>query len=257
MQARGPCPPQSRIGGLRWATKACLKAISSFGEVTYGGAKRDPFHPSSKEPPMSLTESQLRDKMGFAAGLAVQKTRPALDKHSRRFISLSPFLVLSTASAAGRADVSPRGDPPGFVHIIDDGAFLIPDRPGNNRLDTMVNIAQNPNVACLFFIPGFEDTLRVAGKASITDNPDLLKHCVVNGKRPIVGVVVKVEEAFIHCAKALRRSKLWHDDYKQDRTQMPSIARIVLEQVEGEAVDETIVSEADVWIEQDYQNGMY
>ena len=206
---------------------------------------------------MSLTETQLRDKMGFAAGLSVQKSRPALDKHSRKFISMSPFLVLSTSSAAGKADVSPRGDPPGFVHIIDDGAFLIPDRPGNNRLDTMVNITENPNVACLFFIPGFEDTLRVAGKASITDNADLLEHCIVNGKQPTVGVIVKVEEAFIHCAKALRRSKLWHDDYRQDRSQMPSIARIVLEQVEGDAVDETVVCEADVSVERNYKEEMY
>jgi uncharacterized protein len=206
---------------------------------------------------MSLTETQLRDKMGFAGGLAVQKSRLALDKHSRKFISLSPFLVLSTSSAEGKADVSPRGDPPGFVHIIDDTTLLIPDRPGNNRLDTMVNIAQNPNVACLFFIPGFEDTLRVAGKASITDDPTLLRHCIVNGKQPTVGVVVKVEEAFIHCAKALRRSKLWHDDYKQDRSQMPSIARIVLEQVEGDTVDEAVVCEADVSVEQNYRNEMY
>jgi PPOX class probable FMN-dependent enzyme len=143
------------------------------------------------------------------------------------------------------------------VHIIDDATFLIPDRPGNNRLDTMVNIAQNPNVACLFLIPGFEDTLRVAGKATITDDPVLLQHCIVNGKQPTVGVIVKVEEAFIHCAKALRRSKLWHDDYKQDRSQMPSIARIVLEQVGGDSVDEQTVCEADVIVEQNYQNEMY
>jgi uncharacterized protein len=206
---------------------------------------------------MSLTETQLRDKMGFAAGLSVQKSRPALDKYSRKFISMSPFLVLSTSSAEGKADVSPRGDPPGFIHIIDDSTFLIPDRPGNNRLDTMVNIAQNPNVACLFLIPGFDDTLRVAGKASITDDANLLKHCVVNGKQPTVGVVVQVEEAFIHCAKALRRSKLWHDDYKQDRSQMPSIARIVLEQVEGDAVDEAVVCEADVSVERNYKEEMY
>jgi uncharacterized protein len=206
---------------------------------------------------MTLSEKQLRDKMGYAQGLSVQKSRTALDKHSRKFIAMSPFLVLSTSSAEGKADVSPRGDPPGFVHIIDDTTFLIPDRPSNNRLDTMVNIAQNPNVACLFFIPGFEDTLRVAGKASITDDAKLLQHCTVNGKQPSVGVVVKVEEAFIHCAKALRRSKLWHDDYKQDRSQMPSIARIVLEQVEGGTIDETVACEADVSVEQNYRNEMY
>ena len=206
---------------------------------------------------MTVSEKQLRDKMGHAQGLAVQKSRAVLDKHSRKFISLSPFLVLSTSSAEGKADVSPRGDPPGFVHIIDDTTFLIPDRPGNNRLDTMVNILQNPNVACLFFIPGFEDTLRVAGTASITDDAKLLQHCLVNGKQPSVGVVVKVEEVFIHCAKALRRSKLWNEDYKQNRSEMPSIARIVLEQVQGDTVDETIVREADVSVEQNYRDGLY
>jgi uncharacterized protein len=204
----------------------------------------------------ALTEQQLRDKMGYAEGLAVQKARPKLDMHSRRFISLSPFLVLSTSNAEGKADVSPRGDPPGFVHIIDDGSFLIPDRPGNNRLDTMVNIAQNPNVGCLFFIPGFEDTLRVSGKATITDDVGLLAHCVVSGKTPKVGVVVKVEEAFIHCAKALKRSRLWHQDAQVDRAAMPSIARIILEQVDG-TVDEAAASEADVYVEENYRNEMY
>ena len=206
---------------------------------------------------MPLTETQLRDKMGHAQGLAVQKSRPALDKHSRKFIALSPFLVLSTSNAQGRADVSPRGDPPGFVYVIDDSTFLIPDRPGNNRLDTMVNIAQNPNVACLFFIPGFEDTLRVAGKASITDDASLLHHCTVSGKQPTVGVIVKIEEVFIHCAKALRRSKLWEDDYKQDRSQMPSIARIIMEQVEDGKIDETIACELDANVEKAYKEELY
>jgi uncharacterized protein len=220
-------------------------------EVSYGHAD------NTKDPPMTLTETQLRDKMGYADGLAVQKARPTLDNHSRKFISMSPFLVLSTSNAEGKADVSPRGDPPGFVHIIDDNTFLIPDRPGNNRLDTMVNIAQNPNVACLFFIPGFEDTLRVAGKATITDDASLLQHCTVNGKQPSVGVIVKVEEAFIHCAKALKRSKLWQDDYKQDRTQMPSIARIILQQVEGDKIDEATAGALDVDVEKNYREEMY
>jgi uncharacterized protein len=206
---------------------------------------------------VALTETQLREKMGFASGLAVQKARPTLDKHSRKFIGLSPFLVLSTADETGKADVSPRGDPPGFVHIIDDTSFLIPDRPGNNRLDTMVNIARNPHVGCLFFIPGFEDTLRVSGKAHITDDTALLAHCVVNGKQPTIGIVVKVEEAFIHCAKALKRSKLWQEDYKQDRGQMPSLARIIMEQAEGALPDEAKACEADVKLEAAYRTTMY
>jgi len=118
-------------------------------------------------------EEDLRAKFGEVSHLASAKSRPALDKYSRQFISLSPFLVISTADANGRADLSPRGDPPGFVAVIDDHTILIPDRPGNNRLDTMANIVANPNVGLLFFVPGFEDTLRLNGQARITDDAAL------------------------------------------------------------------------------------
>lgn len=206
---------------------------------------------------MIATENSLRSIFGNAQGLAVQKSRPGFDKYSRQFLSLSPFLVISTSNSQGRADVSPRGDPPGFVYLVDDRTMLIPDRPGNNRLDTMVNIVENPNVACLFFIPGFEDTLRVAGKAVITSDPELLKHCIVSGKQPKAGILVTVDEVFLHCAKALKRSKLWSDEYKQDRTQMPSIARIILDQVGDAGVDEKIAAEADVSVEENYRKELY
>lgn len=206
---------------------------------------------------MIATENSLRSIFGNAQGLAVQKSRPGFDKYSRQFLSLSPFLVISTSNSQGRADVSPRGDPPGFVHVVDDRTMLIPDRPGNNRLDTMVNIVENPNVACLFFIPGFEDTLRVAGKAVITSDPELLKHCIVSGKQPKAGILVTVDEVFLHCAKALKRSKLWSDEYKQDRTQMPSIARIILDQVGDAGVDEKVAAEADVSVEENYRKELY
>jgi PPOX class probable FMN-dependent enzyme len=202
-------------------------------------------------------EAGLRGIFGHAEGLSVQKSRPRLDQYSRRFIELSPFLVLATANAKGKADVSPRGDPPGFVHILDDTTLLIPDRPGNNRLDTMVNIVENPNVAALFFIPGFEDTLRIAGRARITSDPALLAKCIVNGKPPKAGILITVEEAFLHCAKALKRSKLWHDDYRQDRTSMPSIARIIMEQTCEAEVDEKAAAEADVYVEENYRNELY
>ena len=203
------------------------------------------------------TETDLRGILGSAEGLAVQKSRPQLDKYSRQFIAMSPFLTLATANAKGRADVSPRGDPPGFVHVVDDKTILIPDRPGNNRLDTMVNIVENPNVACLFFIPGFEDTLRLAGRAKITHDGELLKHCTVNGKPPKVGVLISIEEVFLHCAKALKRSRLWQDDYMQDRSVMPSIARIILEQTCESEVDENVASEADTSVEDNYRNELY
>ncbi len=202
-------------------------------------------------------EEELRAKFGEVSHLAAAKTRPALDKYSRQFIGLSPFLVISTADAEGRADLSPRGDPPGFVQVIDDRTILIPDRPGNNRLDTMSNIMANPNVGLLFFVPGFEDTLRLNGKARITDDPALLAHAAINGKPPKVGILITVEEVFLHCAKALKRSKLWAGDYRQERGQLPSIARIILEQTCETAVDENQAAEIDAKVESDYRTGLY
>jgi PPOX class probable FMN-dependent enzyme len=206
---------------------------------------------------MIESEGKLREKFGEIHPLAIAKSRPALDRHSRQFIAMSPFLVISTADADGKADLSPRGDPPGFVHVVDAHTVLIPDRPGNNRLDTMSNITANPNVGCLFFIPGFEDTLRLNGKARLTDDAELLSHCEVNGKVPKVGILIAVEEVFLHCAKALKRSKLWGLDYRQDRSQMPSIARIILEQTCEGGVDEAEAAEADRGVEGDYKTGLY
>jgi predicted pyridoxine 5'-phosphate oxidase superfamily flavin-nucleotide-binding protein len=185
------------------------------------------------------SEGELRDKFGEIHPLALAKTRPALDRHSRQFIAMSPFVVISTADANGKADLSPRGDPPGFVHVVDDTTILIPDRPGNN------------------FIPGFEDTLRLNGRARITDEEALLAHCTVNGKAPKVGILIKVEEVFMHCAKALKRSKLWGPDYRQDRSQMPSIARIILEQSCEAGVTEQDAQAADESVEGDYRTGLY
>jgi hypothetical protein len=206
---------------------------------------------------MITSEADLRKVFGIAEGLSVAKARPSLDRHSRRFIALSPFLVIATSNAKGEADISPRGDPPGFVRVIDDKTLLIPDRPGNNRLDTMVNIVENPNVACLFFIPGFEDTLRVAGKARVTTEPALLAESAMQGKMPKAGIVVTVEQAFIHCAKALRRAKLWQGDYVQDRKIMPSIARIILEQAAEGPVAEDTAAAKDADVEENYRNEMY
>jgi PPOX class probable FMN-dependent enzyme len=206
---------------------------------------------------MIESEGALRQKFGEVHPLAITKSRPALDQYSRQFISLSPFLVISTADGEGKADLSPRGDPPGFVHVVDDKTILVPDRPGNNRLDTMSNITANPNVGCLFFIPGFEDTLRLNGKARLSDDAALLKHCTVNGKVPKVGILITVEEVFIHCAKALKRSKLWGPDYRQDRGQLPSIARIILAQTCETGVDEKEAQEADKDVEGDYKTGLY
>jgi PPOX class probable FMN-dependent enzyme len=204
------------------------------------------------------SEAALRALFGRAEGLAVRKSLTRLDRHCREFIARSPFLCIGTTGANGRADVSPRGDPAGFVQVIDDRTIAIPDRPGNNRLDTMSNIVANPNVGLIFLIPGFDDTLRINGKATITRDPDLLARAAVNGKMPKVMIRVAVEEAFLHCAKAFRRSKLWDPASRVDRAAMPSLARMILEQTAGEKKpEEAEVAACDTRIEEDYRTSMY
>jgi uncharacterized protein len=204
------------------------------------------------------SEDQLRAVVGRPQGLAVAKSRPRLDAHSRAFIARSPFLCIATAAADGRADVSPRGDPPGFVHVLDDGHVLIPERPGNARADTMSNILQNPNVGLIFMVPGFEDTLRLNGRAWIERDPARLAAMTVDGKAPKVAIGVAVEEVFLHCAKAFKRSRLWDPASLQDRSELPSIARIIMEQVAVDAaVDARDVEKADAAVEENYRSELY
>jgi len=205
------------------------------------------------------SQSALRGIMGRPMDLAVQKQLGKLDRYCRAFIARSPFLCIGTADADGKADVSPRGDPAGFVQVLDDNTLIIPDRPGNNRLDTMSNIMANPNVGLLFFIPGFEDTLRVNGRATIVNDPEVLQRAAINGKAPKVAIRVAVDEAFLHCAKALRRSRLWDAESRVDRKEMPSLAKMILEQTAPAQKPPTAkeVAEADEFVEEDYRTGMY
>jgi uncharacterized protein len=177
---------------------------------------------------------------------SLRKQLPQLDPHMRRFISLSPFLVLGTSSDKG-GDVTPRGDAPGFVHVVDDTTILIPDWPGNNRLDSLGNVVVNPQVGILMFIPGMDETLRINGTGEVTTEPALLARWDVNGKQPRSVLRVTVREAFLHCAKALIRSKLWKDDYKIERREMPSYAQMLKEQTGvSQTVDElqAVIDEA-------------
>lgn len=205
------------------------------------------------------SDSELRSNFGEPMELAIQKQLGKLDVHCKNFISLSPFLCIGTSSAEGKADVSPRGDPPGFVQILDDNTIFIPDRPGNNRLDTMSNIVANPNVGIFFMIPGIEDTLRVNGKASIVKDKEILERCAVNRKVPSMGIMVEVNEAFLHCAKAIRRSKLWKADSQQDPSEMPTLAQMILEQVATPEKPPTKeeIKEGDDFIEDNYKTGLY
>lgn len=177
------------------------------------------------------------------SALAAIKVLHKLDQHCRRFIGLSPLVSFASAAADGTMDVTPRGDHPGFVHVLDDTTVAIPDRPGNNRLDTLKNILGNPNVALLFFIPGMDEMFRVNGTATITTDPALLATMAVNGKLPRAAVVVKVSEAFLHCGKALKRARLWDPAAKVERTALPSLARMIVDQT-GYAKDPVEVIEA-------------
>lgn len=205
------------------------------------------------------SENELRSNFGEPMDLSLKKQLGKLDVHCKDFISRSPFLCIGTSDASGKTDVSPRGDPPGFVQILDDSTIFIPDRPGNNRLDTMSNIVANPNVGLFFLIPGFEDTLRVNGKASIVKDQEILERCAVNRKVPGMGIMVEVNEAYLHCAKAVRRSKLWQAESQQDRKEMPTLAQMILEQVaapENPPTQEEI-TEGDEFIEDNYKTGLY
>lgn len=203
--------------------------------------------------------ADLRRLYGQAEGLAARKSLPRLDRYAREFIARSPFLCIATAGHGGRADVSPRGDQAGFVQVLDDRAIAVPDRPGNNRLDTMENIIVNPNVGLIFMIPGFEDTLRINGKATITTDPAILERAIVDRKQPKVAIHVAVEEAFFHCAKAFRRSRLWQPDAIVDRACMPTLARIILEQTAAADAPprDADVAACDADIEENYRTQLY
>jgi hypothetical protein len=205
------------------------------------------------------SQAALREIMGTPMELAVRKQLGKLDRYCRAFIARSPFLCLGTADKNGKADVSPRGDPAGFVQVLDDNTLIIPDRPGNNRLDSMSNIMENPNVGLLFFIPGFEDTLRVNGRATIVRDPEVLQRAAVNGKAPRVAIRVAVDEAFLHCAKALKRSRLWDPSSRVNRREMPSIARMVMEQTAppDKPPTEQEIAAGDAFVEDNYKTELY
>lgn len=172
-------------------------------------------------------KSALRARYREPSDTVRRKELPALDKHARNFLAMSPFLCIATADAQGRADVSPRGDPPGFVRVLDDTTLLIPDRSGNNRLDTMQNILENPEVALIVFVPGVEETLRIEGRAEIVAGHPALAACEMNGKIPEVGILVHVRGAMLHCAKALKRAKLWDPATQIERKSFPTLGQMI------------------------------
>ena len=192
------------------------------------------------------TVEELRSSYGEPSERAVRKSLDRLDRHCRRFIALSPFVILASAGADGRVDCSPRGDPAGFVAVLDDKTILLPDRRGNNRADSLTNVLENPHVGMLFLIPGVDETLRLNGRATVTTDPTCLEPLAVNGRVPRSGLVVEVEEVFLQCTKALVRSRLWADETRVDRKAvLPSFGQMLADHIgeaDGERVDREIRS---------------
>jgi PPOX class probable FMN-dependent enzyme len=209
-------------------------------------------------PEFAITdEPALRALFPATHTLAALKCLDRLDVHAQDFIRRSPFLCIGTQNRDGKADVSPRGDPAGFVKVLDDRTLAIPDRPGNNRLDTLSNILANPSVGLLFVIPGFDDTLRVNGLASLTTDPGILQTMAVNDRLPRLAIVVNVVETFLHCAKAFRRSRLWDPEHFQNRKEMPSLLNMILGQTTGAPADPAEMQKIDDGLEDDYRTSMY
>lgn len=191
----------------------------------------------TKDVSLITDEAALRALHHAPMSRATDKVLTRLDRHCEEILALSPFCVLATQGPGG-ADVSPRGDPPGFLRAIDDRTILLPDRVGNNRLDGMVNILSNPRVGLLVLVPGMKETLRINGLAVITDDPRVLEDAAVQGQVPKVGILITVQEAFMHCAKALVRSSLWDPDQHIDRSILASYPQMLRDHVEGLTDDE-------------------
>ena len=162
---------------------------------------------------------------------AVKKQLTRLDAHCRRFIELSPFVVIASGGSEHGIDASPRGGLPGFVKIEDDNRLLLPDWPGNNRLDTFINIVESGEVGMIFFVPGVDEVLRINGPAELLTDEALLESCCTTGKRPKLVVSVTVREAFLHCAKALMRSRLWASEARVERSDLPSLGQMLKDQM--------------------------
>jgi PPOX class probable FMN-dependent enzyme len=189
------------------------------------------------------TERELRAVVGEPMLRSVKKQIARLDEHCRAFIACSPFVLVASCDAQGRLDVSPKGDPAGFVQVLDEHTLAIPDRPGNQRADTFSNVLQNPRVGLLFLIPGMQETLRVNGRASIVRDLALRERMALRGRVPALALIVTVEEAFIHCTKCMLRSQLWEPHAWPDLRGVPTQARFLVDHAQlGETLEEVQAS---------------
>jgi PPOX class probable FMN-dependent enzyme len=172
-------------------------------------------------------KNELRSLLGEPSEVVRAKINDRLNDLTRQFVERSPFLCLATSAADGTCDVSPRGDPAGFVKVLDERTLLLPDRPGNRLADSFRNVLENPHVALIFIIPGISETFRVNGRATIVDDSELLEPCTVEGKVPELGLRIEVDEAYTHCPKAFLRAKLWDPEAYADRSELPSSGELM------------------------------
>lgn len=199
------------------------------------------------------TEAQLREILGHPSALAANKAVTTLDEHCRAFIASSPFMLIASADAQGNMDISPKGDPAGFVQVLDDKTLAIPDRPGNRRGDTFRNILQNPKVGLFFFIPGKQETFRVNGSAMIVRDLWLRERMSMRGKTPDFAIVVSIDEAFMHCAKCIIRSGIWEPEKWPELAGLSTLAQMMIDH--GKLADN--VEKIQTLIDQGYRDRLY
>lgn len=200
------------------------------------------------------SKDELRELVGEPSELARKKVIHFIDENCRDFISKSPFLAISTSDENGFCDVSPRGDEKGFVLVLNERFLVIPERTGNKRVDSLNNILKNPQIGLLFLIPGLIETLRINGKATIIKDEDILGKLSVMGKLPTLGIAVEVEECFLQCGKALKRSNLWNSKTWLPEVELPSGAKILADHARLPGIDEKAMKER---LEEGYRNRMY
>ena len=197
--------------------------------------------------------STLEEHFDEPLEAAVAVMRESLDKYQRQFIELSPFACIATADAGGQPTISPKGDAPGFIKVIDDETLLMPDRIGNNKVESFHNLVENPKLGIIFMIPGVRETLRISGEASITTEQEILKFAQV-GKNPVkTGLLIKVTKVYFHCGKAMIRSKLWDENSKLAPGVLPSFGEIIKEEANLDGSTE----ELDEMMEGVYKNELY
>lgn len=200
------------------------------------------------------SEEELRSLFGYPSELVNNKIITFIDHHCRDYIAKSPMMFIATSDSLGSCDVSPRGDSEGFVHILDDKHLVIPERPGNRRFDSLKNIIENPRVGLIFIIPGLEETLRVNGYASIVKDEEILKPMEAHGKVPVLGIGVEVEECFIHCAKAFKRSHLWDSDYWPAKASLPKPSVILADHTRKLGISQEDIAKS---LKESYEQRLY